>query len=101
MGVLHYFDPSVETVIQTDASQKGLGAVLLQQGQLVCYASNALTDTEKNDSNIEREMLGVVWGLERFNSFLENIVQLTLIISLSIQFLRKACLVTHPDCTDF
>lgn len=60
MGVLRYFDPSVETVIQTDASQKGLGAVLLLQGQLVCYASKALTDTEKNYSNIERETLGVV-----------------------------------------
>ena len=47
MGVLRYFHPSVETVIQTDASQKGLGAVLLQQGQPVCFASKALTDTEK------------------------------------------------------
>ena len=46
MGVLRYFDPNVESVIQTDASQKGLGAVLLQQGQPVCYASKALTETE-------------------------------------------------------
>ena len=70
MGVLRYFDPSVETVIQTDASQKGLGAVLLQQGQPVCYASKALKDTEKNYSSIERETLGVVWDLERFNYFI-------------------------------
>ena len=48
MGVLRYFDPDVESVIQTDASQKGLGAVLLQQGQPVCYASKALTETERN-----------------------------------------------------
>ena len=47
MGVLRYFDPSVETVIQTDASQKGLGAVLLQQGQPVCYALKALRYREK------------------------------------------------------
>ena len=70
MGTLHYFDPHSETVIQTDASQKGLGAVLLQQGHPVCYASKALSDTEKNYSNIEREMLAVVWGLERFNYFI-------------------------------
>lgn len=70
MGVLRFFDPKVETVIQTDASQKGLGAVLLQQGQPVCYASKALTDTERNYSNIERETLGVIWGLERFNYFI-------------------------------
>ena len=70
MGVLRYFDPNIESVIQTDASQKGVGAVLLQQGQPVCYASKALTDTEKNYSNIERETLGVVWGLERFNYYI-------------------------------
>ena len=70
MGVLKYFDPNVESVIQTDASQKGLGAVLLQQGQPVCYASKAITETERNYSNIERETLGVVWGLERFNYYI-------------------------------
>ena len=43
--------------------------VLLRQGQPVCYASNALTDTEKNYSNIKREKLGVLWGLERFSYF--------------------------------
>ena len=29
-----------------------------------------LTDTERNYSNIERETLGVVWGLERFNYYI-------------------------------
>ena len=68
--VLRYFDKNAETAIQTDASQKGLGAVLLQNGQPVCYASKALNDTESNYSNIERETLGVVWGLERFHYFI-------------------------------
>ena len=65
-----YFDPNVKSVIQTDSSQKGLGVVLLQQGQPVFYASKALTDTERNYSNIERETLGAVWGLERFNYYI-------------------------------
>ena len=56
MGVFRHFDPNVESVIQTDASQKGLVAVLLQQEQLVCYASKAVTDTERNYSNIERNI---------------------------------------------
>lgn len=42
-GVLRYFDPAEETVIQTDASLKGLSAILLQNSQPVCYASKALT----------------------------------------------------------
>ena len=70
MSVLRYFDPKADTTIQTDASQKGLGAALLQHGQPICYASRALTDTEQNYSNIERETLGVVWGLEKFHYFI-------------------------------
>ena len=53
LGVLWYFDPHAETVIETDASLKGLGAVLLQDGKPVCYASKALTETEQRYSNIE------------------------------------------------
>ena len=70
LGVLRYFDPHAETVIETDASLKGLGAVLLQDGKPVCYASKALTETEQRYSNIEREALGVIWGLERFHYFI-------------------------------
>jgi hypothetical protein len=70
LGVLRYFDPEAETTIQTDASLRGIGAVLLQDGQPVCYASKALTETEQRYSNIEREALGVVWGLERFHYFI-------------------------------
>ena len=70
LGVLRYFDPHAETVIETDASLKGLGAVLLQDGKPVCYTSKALTETEQRYSNIEREALGVIWGLERFHYFI-------------------------------
>ena len=63
-------DPNAKTVVQTDASLKGVGAVLLQQGQPVCYASKALTKTEQGFSNIEREALALVWGLERFHYFI-------------------------------
>ncbi|CAB4012215.1 Hypothetical predicted protein [Paramuricea clavata] len=70
LGVFRNFDPDAETTIQTDASLKGLGAVLPQGSQPVCYASKALTEAEQRYSNIEREALGVVWGLERFHYFL-------------------------------
>ena len=60
LPVLAYFDKNKECTIQTDASKTGLGAVLLQDGQPVVYASRTLTDTEHRYSNIERELLGVV-----------------------------------------
>ena len=45
---LPYFNFNAETTLQTDASKKGLGACLIQNGKVVCYASRALTKTEQN-----------------------------------------------------
>ena len=69
LPVLTYFDKDKDHIIQTDASKTGLGAVLLQEGQPMVYASRTLTKTEKRYSNIERELLGVVFGLERLHHY--------------------------------
>ena len=68
--VLAYFDKPKASVVQSDASKKGLGAVLLQDGKPVIYASRSLTETEQRYSNIERELLSVVFALERFHHYL-------------------------------
>ena len=70
MGALPYFDVNAETTLQTDASKKGLGACIIQKWKVVCYASRALTKTEQNYQNLEREALGIIWGMERFHYFL-------------------------------
>ena len=67
---LLYFNINAETTLQTDASKKGLGACLIQNGKVVCYASRALTKTEQNYQNFEREALGTIWGMEKFHYFL-------------------------------
>ena len=51
--ILPYFDRNKETVLQTDASKKGFGAVILQEEQPIYYASRALTSAEKNYQNLE------------------------------------------------
>ena len=51
---LTYFDPEKETVLQVDASTKGLGATLLQEDKPVAFASKALTDVESRYANIEQ-----------------------------------------------
>ena len=70
MEALPYFNTSAETTLQMDASKKGLGACLMQNGKVVCYASRALTKTEQNYQNLEREALGTIWGMEKFHYFL-------------------------------
>ena len=69
LPVLAYFDPRAEHSIQCDASKQGLRAVLLQNGHPVIYASRTLTETEQRYSNIERELLAVVFALERLNHY--------------------------------
>ena len=65
-----YYDPTKEVTLQVDASTKGLGATLMQQGKHIAFASKALTDTESRYANIERELLAVVYGCERFHTYL-------------------------------
>ena len=68
--VLRYFDEKEQdTTLQCDASEKGLGACLMQKGQPVQYASRALTQTEQNYAQIEKEMLAISFGLDRFEKY--------------------------------
>lgn len=66
---LMYYDVDKPLIIQCDASKQGLGAVLLQDGKPVAYASRALRDAETRYTQIEKEMLSIVWSLERFDQY--------------------------------
>ena len=68
--VLRYYD--VKTTVQCDASEKGLGATLLQKGQPVTFASRALNKSEQNYAQIEKECLAIVFACERFNQYIHG-----------------------------
>lgn len=68
--VMSYFDQNKETEILVDASPVGLGAILIQEGKPICYASRSLTETEQRYSQTDREMLAVVFGVEHFHLYL-------------------------------
>ena len=68
MGALPYFDVNAETTLQMDASKKGLGVCLIQKWKVTCYASHALTKSEQNYQNLEREALGTIWNMEKFTT---------------------------------
>lgn len=67
--VLKYFDIDKQTTLQADSSKSGLGAVLLQEGHPVAYASRALSEAEQNYPQIDKELLAIVFGCERFHSY--------------------------------
>ena len=46
--------------LSVDASQSGLGAVLLKDNQPVAYVSKVLTDCQKGYAQIEKETLAIV-----------------------------------------
>ena len=63
---LKYYDRRTPVELEVDASQKGLGAALVQNGKPVAFGSKTLTECQSRYSNIEREMLAVVNGIQRY-----------------------------------
>ena len=68
--ILAYYNPNKPTILQTNASCKGLGACLPQNEKPMYFASKALTETQKGYMAIELESLAVAWAMERFHYFL-------------------------------
>ena len=56
--------------LQVDACKTGLGAVPIQEDHPVSYASRAMTDTQNRYTMIEKELLAIVFGCERFYQYI-------------------------------
>lgn len=71
-----YFNENDDTILYTDASPWGLGAVLVQRStttkehRIIACGSKSLTETECSYPQLHREALGIVWGMERFSYYL-------------------------------
>ena len=68
-ATLQYYDVEKSTTVSVDASSYGLGACLLQEGRLVCYASRSLNSVERNYAKIEKELLAIVYGCTKFHQY--------------------------------
>ncbi|XP_067939845.1 LOW QUALITY PROTEIN: uncharacterized protein [Watersipora subatra] len=75
--VLKLPDITKQFTLRTDASDTGLGAVLLQEHDRkifpVSYASRKLLDRERNYSTIEKECLAIVWAVKKYLPYLYGV----------------------------
>jgi len=68
--VLKFYDVKKPVTIQCDASERGLGAALLQDGQPISFASRTLSKTEQQYAQIEKECLAIVFACNKFNQYI-------------------------------
>jgi hypothetical protein len=59
--------------VVTDASNFGMGGVLLQEGYPIAYESRKLNSAQQNYATIQREMLAVAHSMRVWNCYLEGV----------------------------
>lgn len=75
--VLGYYSRDDVTEIFVDASPYGLGAVLVQyddssKARVIACASKTLSDSEQKYPHTQKEALAIVWGIEKFSTYLTS-----------------------------
>ena len=70
--VLALPDFSKVFTVETDASDKGIGAVLQQDGHPIAYLSKALGPKNQVLSTYEKESLAILMAIEHWRSYLQQ-----------------------------
>lgn len=75
---LYQPDYSKPFELTTDASNFALGAVLSQNRHPITFISRTLTKTEQNYATNEKEILAIVWALQKLRNYLYGVANLTI-----------------------
>ena len=94
--VIKYFDLGATPTLQCDTSMNGLGACLMQDGHPVAYASRSLTSTEVQYAQIEKELLAIVFAMEKLEIYLNGRKVLVESDHKSLEAIFKKSLLSAP-----
>ncbi|UYV83737.1 K02A2.6-like [Cordylochernes scorpioides] len=69
---LAHFDKGKMLILQCDASKDAMGAALLQEDRPLAFASASFSVSQKQYSQIEKELLSVYYGCKKFEYLLSG-----------------------------
>lgn len=87
--ILRHFDPDLETILETDASDSTISGILSQFVQYpnkrllhpIAYFSRNLTPAERNYGIGDKELLAIVASLVQYRPYVVNLLQPLLVIT--------------------
>jgi len=68
--VLALPDFNKQFVLETDASDAGFGAVLMQEGHPIAYLSKPLSGPNQGLSTYEKECMAILWAVDKWRCYL-------------------------------
>ncbi|MBW0490724.1 hypothetical protein O181_030439 [Austropuccinia psidii MF-1] len=99
--ILSHFNPSLSTIVETDASEFALGAVLSQLNDSgkhpIAFDSCKLLPAELHYEIHDKELLGIVWALKSWRAFLLSLSDSFEVLTdhSSLQYFMSSKVLTH------